>query len=112
MLQRYFSSDLTFVTLLTIVTLLNVLRENRSSFTPGAEAALDQGAAAVESGFLFNQGAHFRFALAHGLRKRAMPESLGMLESGHGHDDDCGRSLHASMRLLRCDNREALCLGR
>ncbi len=41
-----------------------------------------------------------------------MPESLGMLESGHGHDDDRGRSLHACMRLLRRDNGQALCAGR
>ena len=50
---------------------------------------MDQGAAAVESGIFFNQGADFRLAIAHGLRERAMPESLGMLEPGHGDFHDC-----------------------
>ena len=40
-----------------------------------------------------------------------MPEPLGMLESGHGYDDDCGRSMHTGVRILRGDNREALCAG-
>ena len=66
------------------------MREDRSSPAPGAEAALDQSAAAIESGFLFNQGADFRFALAHGLRERAMPEPVGMLEPGHSHLHDRG----------------------
>ena len=54
-------------------------------------------------GLLFDQGAHLRSATAHGLRKRAMPESLGMLEPGHRDDDDRGRSLHARLRILRGD---------
>src|SRR3982751_5603514 len=73
-----------FCNVFNVVTFLrNVLRENRSSPAPGAEAALDQSAVAVESGFLFDQSADCRFAVAHRLRERAMPESLGMLEPGH-----------------------------
>ena len=58
--------------------------------------------------FFLDQGAHFRSAPAHRLRERAMPESLGMLEPGHGDDDDRGRSLHARLRILRGDNGEAI----
>ena len=79
---------------------------------PGAEAALDQSAVAVESGFLFDQSADFRFAAAHGLRERAMPESLGMLEPGHRYFHDRWRSLHARMRILRSDNGETIRVGR
>ena len=44
-----------FCTVFNVVTFLpNVVREDRSSLAPGAEAALDQGAVAVESGFLFD----------------------------------------------------------
>src|SRR6266480_5613269 len=90
-----------------VVTFLrNVLREDRSSPAPGAEAALDQGAAAVESGFLFDQSVDFRFAVAHCLRERAMSESLGMLEPGHRYFHDRRGSLHARMRILRSDNGE------
>src|SRR5438445_252384 len=71
-----------------VVTFLDVLCENRSSVAPGAEAALDQGAAAFESGFFLDQSAHFRFAPAHRLRKRAMPQQMGMLEPGHGDVHD------------------------
>src|SRR4029077_19524811 len=92
--------------------LRNVLREDRSSPAPGAEAVLDQSAVAVESGFLFDQIANFRFALAYGLRKRPMPESLGMLEPGHRYFHDRWRSLHARMRILRRDNGEAVRAGR
>ena len=63
-----------FCNVFNVVTFLrNVLREDRSSPAPGAQAALDQGTAAVESGLLLDQSADFRFAVAHGLRKRAMP---------------------------------------
>ena len=94
-----------FCNVFNVVTFLrNVLREDRSSPAPGAEAALDKGAVAVESGFLFDQSADFRFAVAHGLRERAMPESLGMLEPGHRYFHDRGRPLHAGMRILRGDD--------
>src|SRR6476469_5156678 len=64
-----------FCNIFNVVTFLgNVLREDRSSPAPDEEAALDQSAVAVESGFLFDQSDDFRFALAHGLRERAMPE--------------------------------------
>ena len=86
----------------------HVVREDRSSPAPGAEAALDQSAVAVESGFLFNQSIDFRFAIAHGLRKRAMPESLGMLEPGHRYFHDRRGSLHAIMRILRGDDCETV----
>ena len=44
-----------FCNLFNVVTFLrNVVREDRSSPAPGAKAAVDQGAAAVESGFLLN----------------------------------------------------------
>src|SRR6266850_5556967 len=93
-----------FCNIFNVVTFLrDVLRQDRSSPAPGAEAALDQSAAAVESGFLFDQSANFRFAVAHGLRKRAMPESLGMLEPRHRYFHDRGRPLHARMRIL-CSN--------
>ena len=72
------------------------------------KAALDQGAVAIESGFLFDQGAHLRSAFAHGLRKRAVPEPLGMLEPGHGDHDDRGRSLHARLRILRSHDGQAI----
>src|SRR6478672_10973406 len=88
------------------------MRQDRSSRAPGAEAALDQSAAAVESGFLFNQSADFRFAIAHGLRERAMPESLGMLEPGYRYFYDCWRSLHAGVRILRRHNGETIHAGR
>src|SRR5213080_940242 len=101
-----------FSTVQRWVSLLDdVLRENRSGASPGTEAALDQSAAAFEPGFLFNEGAHFGFAFAHRLRKRAMPEPMGMLEPGHGHQDDCGRSMHARLRLLRGDNSETIRAG-
>ena len=102
-----------FCNVFNVVTFLrNVLRQDRSSPAPGEEAVLDQGAFAVESGFLFDQSADFRFAVAHGLRERAMPESLGMLEPGHGYFHDRGRSLHARMRILRSDNGETIRFGR
>ena len=66
---------------------------------------MDQGAAAVESSFLFNQGADFRFAIAYGLRERAMSESLGMLEPGHCDFHDRRRPLHARVWILRGDDR-------
>ena len=57
-----------FCNVFNVVTFLrNVLREDRSSPAPGAEAALDQSPAAIESGFLFDQSTHLRFAVAHGL---------------------------------------------
>lgn len=80
------------------------MRKDRSSITPGTEAALDQGAIAIQSGFLFNQGAHFRSAVAHSLRERAMSKPMGMLEPGHGNLYDRWRSLHPRMRILRRDN--------
>ena len=49
---------------------------------------MDQSAAAIESRFLFHESVDFRFAIAHSLRKRAVPESLGMLEPGHSDNDD------------------------
>ena len=102
-------SDLNFCNGFNVVTFVrNVLREDRSSPAPGAEAAVDQSAAAVKSGFLFNQSADFRFAVAHGLRKRAMPESLGMLEPGHRYFHDRRGSLHAGMRILRSDDCETV----
>ena len=80
-----------FCNIFNVVTFLrDVLREDRSSPASGAEAAVDQSAAAVESRFLFHESADFRFAIAHGLRKRAVPESLGMLEPGHRNHDDRG----------------------
>src|SRR5215472_5123487 len=69
---------------------------------------MDQGTAAVEPGFFFYESAHFRSAFAYGLRKRAVSESLGMLEPGHGHVHDCRRPLHARLRLLRGDNSETI----
>jgi hypothetical protein len=103
-LQRF-----NFCNVFNVVTFLrNVLREDRSSPASGAEAGLDQSAAAVESGFLFDQSAHLRFAVAHGLRKRAMPESLGMLEPGHRYFHDRRGSLHAGVRILRSDDGETV----
>ena len=98
-----------FCNVFNVVTFLrNVLREHRSSLAPGAEAALDQSAVAVESGFLLDQSADFRFAVAHGLRKRPMPESLGMLEPGYRYFYDRWRPLHAGMRILRSDDGETV----
>src|SRR5262249_58848037 len=74
------------------------------SVTQGSEAVLDQSAVAIQSGFLFNEGAHFRFAVAHGLRKRAMSKPMGMLEPGDSDVHDRGRSLHTRVRILRGDN--------
>ena len=73
---------------------------------------MDQSAVAVEPCFLFDQGAHFGFAVAYRLRKRAMSESLGMLEPGHGDDDDRRRPLHARMRILCGDDGETVCTRR
>src|SRR5205807_6259937 len=89
----------------------NVLCENRSGPAPGAQAFLDQGPIAVESGFLFDQSAHFRSATAHRLRKRAVPEPLGMLEPGDSDVHDRGGPLHTRVRVLRGDNGETVCLG-
>ena len=50
-----------------VFALKDVLRENRSRLAPGAEAALDQGSIAFESGFLFHQSAYLGFAVAHRL---------------------------------------------
>ena len=98
-----------FCNVFNVVTFVrNVLREDRSNPAPGPEAAVDQGAVAFESGFLFDQGADFRFTVAHGLRERAMPESLGMLEPGDRYFHDRRRSLHARMRILRSDNGETV----
>ena len=98
-----------FCNVFNVVTFVrNVLREDRSSSAPGEETVLDQGAVAVESGFLFDQSADFRFAVAHGLRERAMPESLGMLEPGHCYFHDRWRSLHARMRILCSDHGETI----
>ena len=78
--------------LLLKVALVNlihdVLCEDRSDAAPGAQAFLDQSPVAVESGFLLDQSAHFRSATAHCLRKRAVPEPLGMLEPGDGDVHD------------------------
>lgn len=64
----------TFCNVCNVVTFgRNVLRKDRSSLAPNAEAALDQSSAPVESGFLFDQSADFGFTVAHGLRERAMP---------------------------------------
>ena len=94
-----------FCNVFNVVTFLrNVVREDRSSPAPGAEAAVDQSAVAVESGVLFDQSAHFRSAVAHSLRERAMSKPMGMLEPGHGHLYDRRRSLHPRMRILRRDN--------
>ena len=68
----------------------DVLRENRSFVAPAEQAGLDQGAVALESDFLFDEGADLRSSFAHSLRKRPVPESLGMLESGNRHNDDRG----------------------
>src|SRR5205823_3926856 len=74
--------------LLLKVALVNlihhVLCEDRSGPASGAQAFLDQSPFAVEPGLLFDQSAHFRSATAHRLRKRAVPEPLGMLEPGDG----------------------------
>ena len=64
------------------------------------DCVLGHGGHAVESG-LFNQSADFRFAIAHRLRERAMPEPVGMLESGPGHFHDRGRPLHAPADFAR-----------
>ena len=60
-LQRFnvASKRFNFCNFFNVVTLLHVVREDGSGITPGAEAAVDQSAVAVQSGFLFNQGAHF-----------------------------------------------------
>ena len=106
-------SALSLFNAFNVVTLpIHVLRENRSGVAPGAKAALDQSSVAIESGFLFDQSAHLRFAAAHRLRKRAMPEPLGMLEPGHRDDDDRGRALHARLRILRGDDGETVRAGR
>ncbi len=102
-----------FCNIFNVVTFVrNVLREDRSSPAPGAETVLDQSAVAVESSFLFDQSVDFRFAVAHGLRKRAMPEPLGMLEPGHSYFHDRWRPLHARMRILCSDNGETIRVGR
>ena len=88
------------------------MRENRSGAAPGAQAAVDQSPFAIESGFLFDQGTDLGFAIAHGLRKRAVPESLGMLEPRHRDVHDRRGSLHARLRILRRDNRETVRAGR
>ena len=93
---------------MSLLASLDVLRENRSFVAPAEEAVLDQGAAAVESGFLFHQGADLRSAAPHSLRERTMPEPLGMLEPRHGDDDDRRRSLHAGLRILRSDDGETI----
>ena len=99
-----------FCNIFNVVTFVrNVLREDRSSPASGEEAALDQSAVAVESGFLFDEIADFRFAVAHGLRERAMPESLGMLEPGHCYFHDRWRPLHARVRVLRRNYGKAIC---
>src|SRR5205807_6150817 len=101
--------------LLLKVALVNlihdVLCEDRSDAAPGAQAFLDQSPVAVESGFLLDQSAHFRSATAHCLRKRAVPEPLGMLEPGDGDVHDRRRSLHACVWILRRDNGETACVG-
>ena len=102
-------SDLNFCNGFNVVTFVrNVLRQDRSSPAPDAETVLDQSAVAVESGFLFDKSADFRFAFAHGLRERAMPESLGMLEPGYRYFHDRRGSLHAGMRILRGDDCETV----
>src|SRR3954463_6023130 len=90
----------------------DVLRENRSRPAPGAKAALDQGPVAVEPGFLFDQGAHLRSAVAYGLRERAVSKPMGMLEPGNGDNDDRGGTLHARVRFLRGHDRKAVCARR
>lgn len=90
-----------FCNVCNVVTSFHVVRENRSRFAPGSKAALDQSAAALQPGFLLDQGADLRFAIAHRLRECAMSEPLGMLEPGHGHVHDCRRPLHARVRILR-----------
>src|SRR6266853_4074831 len=94
-----------------LVNLLHVLCEDRSGPAPGAQTFLDQSPFAVESGFLLDQNAHFRSATAHRLRKRAVPEPLGMLEPGDSDVHDRRRSLHACVWILRGDNRETICVG-
>ena len=84
------------------------MRENRSGIASGAKTALDQGAAAVESSFFLDQSAHFRFAPAHRLRKRAMSEQMGMLEPGDGDLHDRWGPLHSRLRILRSDYRETI----
>jgi len=42
--------------------------------------------------------------------KRAMPESLGMLEPGHRYFHDRGRPLHAGVRILRGDDCKTFAL--
>ena len=66
----------------------NVVRKDRSQFAPGKQAAVDQSAAAFQSGFLFHQSTHFGSAPPHRLRECAVPEPLGVLEPGHGDNDD------------------------
>src|SRR5439155_25670064 len=54
----------------------NVLCEDRSGPAPGAQAFLDQSPFAVESAFLFDQRANFRYSTADRLRKRAVPDAM------------------------------------
>jgi len=73
---------------------------------------MDQGAAAVESGFLFDQSTDFRFTIAHGLRERAVSKSMGMLEPGHGYFYDRRRSMYTGVRILRSNDGETIRFGR
>ncbi len=45
---------------------------------------------------------------AHRLRKRQVPQPLGVLEQGHGHLHDRRRPLHAGLRLLRGQHRQTV----
>ena len=51
-----------------------------------------------------------RTQIAHGVRKRQMPEPLGMLEQRHGNFHDRRGPLHARLRLLRRDDGQTLAL--
>ncbi len=52
-----------------------------------------------------------RAEAAHSLRKRQMPEPLGMLEQRHGDVHDRGRPLHARLRVLRGQHDETARAG-
>jgi hypothetical protein len=58
LLQR-FLYRFNFCNLSNVVTLINVMRKDGSSLAPAAQTGLDQSATAIQSSFLFNQGAYF-----------------------------------------------------
>ena len=49
---------------------------------------MDQSPAPEGSGLLVNEGVDLGLAAAHRLRRSAVPQPVGMLESRHGHFHD------------------------